>query len=400
MARSHGASSRTSAVALLATLALTPLPFLVAMGLEHVLHLALVLWLAVDVVRDGPLPRRAYPVMAVLPLVRPESLFLLLAAFGIRASFRRLDCVVLGAVGVVPWALSGLVNKTLGGLFLPNSVIMKSAMTGDLPFLQHAWNNLAEGSAVAALVSAVGMGGLVSRREGPSAHSGAPADLLARSSVLFIATALQQVALGGVGWVYRYEAWLVGWGLVLAIVALGRLAIGRAALVVVGSAVLVSPVVRSAVAWRDFVPQALATHLGNRQIAELVGRAWPDSVLAVHDIGIIRTLTDARIVDVAGIATTEVTRLHLAHQLNTAEFGRIVREGGADIAVTDVHWMENELPEAWVRVGSLQFPLTGGRSATYAFWATSPESVAKVRAGLERECPLVDSRSTCSVTTP
>ena len=382
-ARAHGAGPWRTNATLAAVLFLTPLPFLAAMGLEHILHLSLALAFVVEMVGYRPVRPRACLLAGVLPLVRPESLFLVGAAVLVRATISIREAGLVGVCGLAPFALFCGGSLAMGGLVLPNSVLMKSGLTGGGTKLDLLARNLSEGSAVVALVGAAAAG-----------FSGRP--LLQRSAALFVATSLLQLLLGGIGWVYRYEAWLVGWGTVLAVstLAVGSVRWAQAAAI---ATVLAVPTVRAFWAWTEFVPQALGTHLGDRQIAELVERArWPGPV-AVHDIGIIRTITDNPIIDVAGIATTEIARLHLAHELSPEWFGRIVAQGGADLAIVDTRWMAGNMPSGWVEVGTITFPITHGRTSAYAFWATRPEAVDAVRSALTEQCPGVDSRSKCEL---
>lgn len=301
----------------------------------------------------------------------------------VRATLSIREAALVAACGVAPFALFCVGSLAMGGLVLPNSVLMKSGLTGGGTKLDLVWKNLSEGSAVVALVGAAAAG-----------LAGGP--VLQQSTALFLATSLAQLLVGGIGWVYRYEAWLVGWGVVLVV---SSLAAGSALWVRVAAiaAVLVAPTVRAVFAWKEFVPQALGTHLGDRQIAELVGRARWQGPVAVHDIGILRTITDNPIVDVAGIATTEIARLHLAHELSPAWFGKIVAEGGAELAIVDTRWMAGDMPEGWVEVGTMTFPITLGRTLAYGFWATTPAAVDDVRTMMVEHCPEVDSRSKCEV---
>jgi hypothetical protein len=382
-ARAHGASAGRTNGAVAAVLFLAPLPFLAAMGLEHILNLALALAFVVEGVTDGPVRPRAYVLAAALPLVRPESLFLVGAAVLVRATISIREAGLVAMCGLAPFALFCAGSLAMGGLVLPNSVLMKSGLTGGGTKLDLLGKNLSEGAAVVALVGAAAAG-----------FSGRP--VLQRSATLFVATSFLQLLLGAVGWVYRYEAWLVGWGVVLAVSTLA-ITSARWAQAAAIATVLAVPTVRAFFAWTEFVPQAMGTHLGDRQIAELVGRArWPGPV-AVHDIGIIRTTTDNPIVDVAGIATTEIAKLHLAHQLGPESFGRIVAEGHADLAIVDTRWMAGNMPPGWVEVGTLTFPITHGRTLAYGFWATRAEAVDAVRRAMTEQCPEVDSRSKCAL---
>jgi hypothetical protein len=216
------------------------------------------------------------------------------AAVLVRATISIREAGLVAACGLAPFGLFCAGSLAMGGLVLPNSVLMKSGLTGGGTKLDLLTKNLSEGWAVVALVGAAGAG-----------FSGRP--LLQRSAALFVVTCILQLLLGGIGWVYRYEAWLVGWGIALAMstLAIGSARWAQAAAIATVLAVLA---VRAFFAWTEFVPQALGTHSATAR-SPVRGRAAMAGPVAVHYIGIIRTITDNRIND-AGIATTEIAKLH------------------------------------------------------------------------------------------
>lgn len=372
---------------LLAVLLLAPLPYLAGLGMEHLLHGALILGMMV-LADHAPIGRRRVGLLllcAIAPLVRYESLF---AVAAIAAMFwsereRRLaTTIVLAGTSLVGcfavWSLAH------GGFAVPNSLLMKSGLIAG--FADQLRRNIGEGAPVIVLAVA--------------ALALAPSPRDQRRAVLFSATVVLQVALAGIGWLYRYEAWLVIWGLVLVVPLLSS-ATGttawRACLVL---ATLGPCSWRAWQAWSCFVPASVAVHAGDGALARMVATSFPSSPVAVHDIGILAWTTSAPILDLAGLASTEVTRLHVEHGLDGAAFDKLVRTRGVEIAWADQHWLPADLPASFEEVGTVTFPVPGGANATTHVWVTKPELAESVGKALvemsagERHTQVSISRAT------
>lgn len=188
-----------------------PLPFLVGLGMEHTLHLGLVLALLRASERAAPdtpdRPGRLAGLAALAgaaALVRTESLFVVAGLAPLLLLERRPGAALavlaggLGALGAFgAWSVSQ------GGYLLPNSVLMKA------PMRQGWWDGVVMAvDASGPLLAVVAVAALAPAALGlPAAHR--------RRAGLFVVAALLQLAFGRVGWLFRYEAWLVGWGALL-----------------------------------------------------------------------------------------------------------------------------------------------------------------------------------------
>jgi hypothetical protein len=144
LGREHAASAWLA-------IAVAPLPYLAALGMEHVLHAAVVL-LLVRAALTGD--RRAPLLAAAACLARYESAFVVLALAGLLARERRLrDGFWLAAAGGGALIVYGAWCTANGALPLPNSLVMKSALIGGWTSL---WGqNLAEGAALLVVAAAV-----------------------------------------------------------------------------------------------------------------------------------------------------------------------------------------------------------------------------------------------------
>lgn len=345
---------------LAAVLLLGPLPYLAGLGMEHVLHAALILGV-VNLADDAPVGRKRALLLglcAITPLVRYESLFVVaaLAAVFWTEHHRGLAAAIAGA-GASLMGCFALWSVAHGGFAVPNSLLMKSGLVDG--FADQLRRNIGEGAPV--LVLAI------------SALALAPTPRDQRRAVLFAACAALQVGLAGIGWLYRYEGWLVIWGLVLVVPLLlsgtGNLS-WRACLLV---AALGPCSWRAWQAWACFAPASLAVHAGDGALSRMVDSNFPTSSVAVHDIGILAWNTSAPILDLAGLASTEVTRLHVEHDLGGASLDKLVRAQGVQIAWADEHWMPSDLPASFSEVGRVSFPVPAGAVATTHVWVTRPD---------------------------
>ncbi len=369
---------------LAAVLVLGPLPYLAGLGMEHVLHAALVLGIVV-LADDMPVGRKRALLLGLCgtaPLVRYESLFVVaaLAAVFWTEQQRGLATAIAGA-GASLVGCFGLWSVALGGFAVPNSLLMKSGLVDG--FADQLRRNIGEGAPV--LVLAI------------SALALAPTPRDQRRAVLFAACAALQVGLAGIGWLYRYEGWLVIWGLVLVVPLLlsgtGNLS-WRACLLV---AALGPCSWRAWQAWACFAPASLAVHAGDGALSRMVGSNFPSSPIAVHDIGILAWNTSAPILDLAGLASTEVTHLHVEHDLGGDSLDKLVRAQGVQIAWADEHWLPSDLPASFIEVGTVRFPVPGGSVATTHVWVTRPELGDSVGRAL-LELSARESHSQISVT--
>ena len=368
-------------VTLVTLAAATPLPFLAGLGMEHTLHLALVLLLLAGVeaatrgVPPAPSPRSLLVLAflsALAVLTRFETLFLL---GGLAPVFgRRAPRTVAAAWGgaVVALVGFGLWSFSHGAAFLPNPVL-KKAWTGRdwLGGLREAWTEAPALWLLALAVAlALGLGaGERARRRG----------------VVFLIAAGGQLALGRVGWLYRYEAWLVGLG-VLALLPLLAARWGRSGwraptLILALAAFPLAH--RADRAIRAFAPASRSTFDTNVAPARWVASTLPGVPLAVHDLGAMAFLAPGPLVDLAGLGTDEIARLHRAGRLDAGTLAPILAARGVEVAITGPTWMADARPAAFTEVARLlvPYPAFPGTFETVV-WAATPERAAQLHHAL------------------
>lgn len=190
---------------------------------------------------------------------------------------------------------------------------------------------------------------------------------------------LAHVTLADVGWIFRYEAYLIA----LSIVSLAAaLPLRKAAycVIVVAMAILL---VRSVRAFAEMPSITAGIYSQQYQMVSFVERYYQSASVAANDIGAINYKADLHLFDLAGLADPEILRLKRRKQYTTAaiETGAITR--GAEIAIVYDDWFSDRkpavfggpsLPPTWIRVARWR-TLHGEHlgSDTVSFYAVRPD---------------------------
>jgi hypothetical protein len=328
---------REDPVALVVMAVAMPLPFVAALGMEHALQLATVLWLVRCSERAGWGWIAA--ASAIATLTRYESAFVALWLSALLLSDRRVVEAVAAAGGAALAVVGfGLFSVAQGGLFLPNSVLKKAPLS-----FESVVQSFQEGGVVLVLVAGAALWA------GTEAPLVGRASLPARRATVFVLVALTHLCLARVGWLYRYEAWLVGWGALILAPALrerplAALAVGAPVALRAAHAALLFP---QGARFQADVDDALA---------RWIAADWPEVTVAVHDLGAAAYRTDATLVDVGGIGTDEITRPFLDGTLTPEHVGRILEDRGAVLAITGPVWLQGDPPPRAREIGRIRAP--------------------------------------------
>ncbi len=367
--RDEGLPERAVAAGLLLLVLLAPLPFLVGLGMEHVLQAALALLLARGTRSAGT----GFALAFAAALTRYESAALILALAWVQrreAPARALAILGGGAAAVGGF---GLYSLSQGGLFLPNSVLLKS-LRGSGPW-EALGAALSEGAPLLAL--AVGVVVAAAALETGALHR--------RRVGLFAACVLAQLTLGRVGWLFRYEAWLMAWGCLLLVTPARLLLARRGPMVLAAGALLLLPLGwRAAQANRLFGPGARLFSDVNVALARWVGAEWPGARVAAQDIGALAFFSDAEIVDVVGLGTDEIAAMKLEGALSKERVDALFAARGVQLAITGREWLGGETPASFQEIARIwaPFPQGAGEFET-VIWCVDPAARERLAASLD-----------------
>ena len=350
----------------------TPLPAQTLAGMEHLLHVVISIgfsFIATQVItQPQPLTfKRWLPLLILAPILsatRYEGLFLIGAA-GLLLLVQRkfVPAIGIGLAGLMPPVAYGWISATRGWMFLPNSLMLKSAAIYSPPgerfsmvfdkLVERAGQNSAVISLV--LLSLV-FWILLSNR--PGTH------LAQTLNTLFALTSLIHLVFADLGWFYRYEAYLMPLGLLAIGVSLaGLLPAGKLKIhwnsgstyagALLGLTLVLVFWGRSGQSLRDTVTATANIHEQQIQMAKFVARYYSGKAIAANDIGALSYYTDAHVLDLFGLGSVEPARLKLQGRYDTLQIARLVREKDVQVVMVYDTWFEEfgGLPPAWRKVG-------------------------------------------------
>lgn len=389
-------SERLRAVALVSIALLTPLSSLTSLGLEHVLESIMALGLlvaAVEVLDDSRGARSVMPLIvwaAVATSSRYEIAFEVACICALLVWRRRVGlAAAVAAAGFVPILAFGLFSAShAGSHFFPNSLLLKTAPTSSAlsdrlaPVLQNLAyarkHLLPVGWAVVLALS------IVSIRARRGLRVGAAA------GIITVGLSVLHTLLSRMGQLGRYESYLV----VLTIFTLFVLLVecadvwsARVAgwLVACGVVALVP---RAGVIAATNADAVQSIFLQQYQMAQFFAKNYPETPIAVNDVGAVSYFRDGQMLDLFGLTSSTVLNMKLAHTYNTDAMRRLAAQDGVRVAAVYVEWFQGAqaLPREWTYAGSLT-PRCPSRHATVggftiAFYAVHPEDVNELRSKL------------------
>ena len=392
----YGVTDKLRLVTLLFIIFVCPLPLLVFSGMEHTLQILIDLvftYLAASVIAESQLKpvlsaRTLLLVLAasLVAFVRYEGLFLILAAAIILLIYRRyLVATLISASAALPVIMYGLISKSRGSLLLPNSVLIKGAGAFDSisAFLVHFTQNIwpAGYLAVMPLLALISLW--------PRIFPNGPLNPRVKAFVgIYGITAVLHLCFGAVGWLNRYEAYLIVMGTVALVASfVQRSKSPESSLrspikllipcLVLGT---IGGLAGRAVSSLTLIPSAAEfTYLQQFQTATFLNRFYSNASIAANDVGAINYYADLHCLDLWGIGDIDVVRLKLDHAYNAQQIDTLTRSRGVQIAVLYEGWFQDfgGIPRDWQLIGQWRVPCVycGGGNIV-SFFAVDPHAAS------------------------
>lgn len=388
------------------------MPGVAFLGMEHSLHTAASLGTVLGLVRwlqGGRVTPLFVASVVLAPMFRLEGLALSLgaaAAVAMGGQWRAGLALGFGALLPVLGFMAGLM--ALGLPPLPSSVLVKLATvqpgTGVMEgmLLKVVANLHHPAGIVLAVVTAVALAGLLAVRLGRRRPGSAQASVLL---AVLLAAGVAHLVEGQVGWLHRYEHYIIVsmlGGLLLAGAMVGGAV--RAALV---PAVVVL-ILAAGLAW---LPRLLTSYLWNPRAIHLqqaqMGRFAQDFArepVAVNDLGRVVWNNPDHVLDLWGLASDRARRLRLDAPPPDGWADLLVQERGVRLAMVYDRWIGRGIGPGWVRIGRLSMVNPRGVLGDYdvSIYATTPEAAPELAARLRAFAPTlpVDARLTIGTPVP
>lgn len=374
-----------SAVGLTLLALAAPLVALVVSGMEHVWHHLRLAAVAAD----------GAPAAGAVGIGLPDRG----AAGGLLllAPRRRITGLLLPLVGASLISAFGLWSMGQGGTFLPNSIVLKSNQGGLNPL---NWFGAAQSARLLGLlwscpelsVGALWIVALLFRAS--EIQDDRRRRRLSEGAVLLVGIAAQ-LLLADVGWLFRYEAYLVTLMLVYGVPRTQEAwsapadvsTLGLSACRIVAPAAAAAFLLRLATA-AHYTGLAPANIYEQQLQAARFLSTYPAGDVALVDVGAAAYFNPKlRILDMVGLATQQVADLRRAKAYNPAALDALVRRRGTTIAVycDDYAKTFGPPPPRWVKVGSWtiaqQVVVYGKTLSFYALDAAeAPRLIERLRA--------------------
>lgn len=229
---------------------------------------------------------------------------------------------------------------------------------------------------------------------------------------LFIGATFLHMEFARTGWFFRYEAYLVVFGVFAIVVSINDIArrkFGRGLTsksfrlegAILITAILLLPLSyplfqRARISLEE-TPQATSNIYDQQyQMASFLKEFYSGKAVAANDIGAIDYFADIRCTDLWGLASKRVARSKMDHSYDTRDIYEIGKDDGVRLAVVFDSWFKwyGGIPRQWIKVGewTIQNNVVCGDS-TVSFYAVNPAG----KAGLIKALVSFSSRLPASV---
>jgi hypothetical protein len=377
--RREGVRPLPEFLVLLLAIFAVPLPPIAFCGLEHPLHMLLVIGLVYSGAQAlTPAPRRGTLVVcctlaALAVLTRYESAFLVGALMWLALLRRKFSAALwLGCAAALPLLGYGLWCAGHGWPIVPTSILMKAArpefsfigllrfIVGDTPKGAVGLLGILTTPHMLALGLLLLTALLALRTRPPAPHTALTRDML----VVALLGTLLHMQLAQVGWFYRYENYLLLLGLVTV-----TLALRHGAAVLTGWQRRAWPLLillalvplghRSWHAFRDVPRAAKNIYEQQVQMALFLREHYSGQAIAANDIGAMNFFADLQLLDTHGMGTLAVFDAKRKQTYGPAVLDQLARQRGVQIAVIYPEWLERKwggVPPGWHKVGTWTIP--------------------------------------------
>jgi hypothetical protein len=391
--------------ALLGLVVAFPMAGMVLIGMEHILHLLLTVWFAaaaVEALSSEPVAGYRHRqtlglalLSAALGASRYEGVFLVaVVCVAFLARRQLVRALTIGAAALLPIAAFGAISVANGGFFLPNSLMLKAAgesvsvLSALLrPFGQEDLAFLQRSHGLVLLLAICLAGALVHWHRQHRVW---------RAPVLLPLWLLAMVVLHGhfvfspTFWVYRYDAYLTGFGVFVAAVVLAELRLPRLLAgswwpaCLVATLVLAVSDVKEGLFPDTEVGGIRNTYLEHYQAAEFIRRYYAGEVVIVNDLGAVSYYTQTRILDLVGLGDVEPLEfMRRTGDYTSTDVQTWTARYRPAIAIIQLgwSWIVPRVPREWIKVAEVEVPPHGQR---IGFFAVEAKDSLTLRASVEQ----------------
>jgi hypothetical protein len=354
-------------------------------GMEHALHICFVVLFGAGLLRVMDGKGGAWLPVWILAgaFCRMETCFVAAAGALVLLVYRRywLAAWVLAA-SALPVVAQGLWQLHQGHAFFANPILIKTALNryGSPVKVYPDWMpadtvTVTVASCLLALI-------LVAYSITSRAIGARRKPLL--FFAFFVACAIAHQLLAANHWLGRYQAYLVGLGVMCLGVLLAAVSrelpytVMRTPRAIpyglIGLAVLMKGTAERGEVWLNLPRISWELQSQMFQNARLASSADAGEPVILNDVGCTLFYTDVPVVDITGLTSWDVAKMRRASEFGADQFESLATKKGAKMAVIYPDWFRREIPATWVLVGQWSTPLPFyASSARIGVYATAPQ---------------------------
>jgi hypothetical protein len=352
----------------------TPLPALIFGGMEHTLQflitLSFVYFSAKILTKQKPniLELLSLSVMGqLLVMTRFEGLFLVFIV-GILFALKRRPLAALSvfSISIIPIVIYGFISVSKGWPFLPISVLMKGnrpdlfSLKGIVTFFYLGFAKINNPHVLIPVLVALGL----------FIYQYQKRKTIWKDTILmvviFIAITFLHMLFARTGHFYRYEAYLVGLGIVVIAIAvheelpqnpsmrIDKALIPEQIAIFIFVLLAISPFSQRALISLREIPQATNNIYEQQyQMGLFLRKFYQGQAVAANDAGAINFLADIKFLDLYGLGTLEIGKARIDRCYSVQQISDLTESSNVKIAVFYDEWFEKKLgiPQTWVKVG-------------------------------------------------
>lgn len=392
---------------LLSVIFFTPLHALIFGGMEHVLHsifTLLFVYLLTGVLIQNKSTSKRTVLLAVAPLLtscRYEGFFLIFIACSLLCLRKKIGFSILLLISsTLPIVTLGLISLHKGWFFLPATVLIKGqtptlSITGLKLFLINGMERLVNNPHLLILMILSLIVFVLLIQNGSS--------LWTKSSLylfIFIQITILHLLFAQIGWVYRYEAYLVVLGLFSIIYCIGELFnkgfkyqsnVEKSLIylvMIIFMVVIMYPLVMRGYRSYFVVQQGVKNVYEQQyQMGLFVNEFYKGKSVALNDIGAVVFLSDIICTDLMGLGNIEIARARKNNTFSTMTIDQQCKTERTKIAIVYDEWFQGKqmLPKQWIKAG--EWTIEDNRvcgSKTVSFYAVDSMEINRLSENLKQ----------------
>lgn len=360
-----------------------PLPALVIIGQEHVLHILLLtssLYYFNEIVSQeqeiqGKKEQiKFYILLFLMTAVRYEALFFIFSAFVILLIFRKYVIATLTLVfGSLPVIIYGIISKINGWYFLPNSVLLKGnrpdfSLTGIYNLFFHTLKTLYSNPHILAiLIISLLILFLLLNSNGYSLKTDSKinANYLI---ILFLGTCILHSIFARFGWLFRYEAYLIAFFIFVILVGINELLKYRDKIkylnyiLIGGLFIAVLPLgIKFIISMNKITIASKNIYEQPFQTARFIHEFYNNKnnyAIGLNDIGAVNYYNNINCIDLAGLGNLDMARLEVENKLNSKTISELIRKNDIKILIINEKAFKQfgGIPSELIRVAEWHIP--------------------------------------------